>query len=199
MKQKLFIVLILCLLAGNLYLYSQFSYKLIPEKSEISVKGTSSLHDWEMIVNTAAGSFLMKYDNNKISSISSIYFSCPVSGVTSHNSIMNDKAHDALKSDKHPEIVFRMLSVDIQDQSLNNFKGLVTGQLSIAGKTRNVIIPFQGSLFAKENIKISGIQILNMPDFGIEPPKAMLGALKTGNKVTVSFTLEFFNDSEANR
>jgi hypothetical protein len=38
---------------------------------------------------------------------------------------------------------------------------------------------------------VKGTKQINMTDFNIKPPTAMMGTLKTANEVTVSFDLNF--------
>jgi polyisoprenoid-binding protein YceI len=60
------------------------------------------------------------------------------------------------------------------------------GTMQIAGKTRDIAFDLrterQGSA-----LKVTGQTDLLMTDYGITPPKAMLGMLKTNPKVTVTF------------
>jgi hypothetical protein len=40
-------------------------------------------------------------------------------------------------------------------------------------------------------IKLEGSYSLKMTDYGVDPPKALLGAIKTDNEVTINFSLLF--------
>jgi hypothetical protein len=44
-------------------------------------------------------------------------------------------------------------------------------------------------MISGNRIQIKGSKKVKMTDFNISPPTAMLGTLKTGDEVTISFTL----------
>jgi polyisoprenoid-binding protein YceI len=102
---------------------------------------------------------------------------------------MDKKIQDALKSDKHPEVRFTINNTRDVTVKDNKFAGTINGTLYIAGVSRTENIPFTGQLISGNRIQIKGSKKVKMTDFKISPPTAMLGALKTGDEVTVSFTL----------
>ncbi len=42
---------------------------------------------------------------------------------------------------------------------------------------------------ADNTITVTGTQKISMKDFAIDPPTFMLGTIKTGNDITLSFTI----------
>ena len=42
-----------------------------------------------------------------------------------------------------------------------------------------------------ETLLIEGAQLLKMTDYGVEPPKAILGTLEAGNDITIGFKFLF--------
>jgi polyisoprenoid-binding protein YceI len=76
----------------------------------------------------------------------------------------------------------------------NKFRNNLIGNLFAAGKSIPVSIPLDGVLSninGNKRIDVSGEINLSMSDFNIVPPTAILGTLKTGDRITVSFTLQF--------
>jgi polyisoprenoid-binding protein YceI len=76
----------------------------------------------------------------------------------------------------------------------NKFSDNLRGNLFIAGKSRNISIPVSGTINNQSGtniITISGETELKMSDFDISPPSFLIGAIKTGNIVTCSFSLQF--------
>jgi polyisoprenoid-binding protein YceI len=62
--------------------------------------------------------------------------------------------------------------------------------LTIAGVTKKITTPVV--FYQKDQtITLKGIQKLNMTDFGVKPPKAFLGLLKTRKMIDIDFTLKF--------
>jgi polyisoprenoid-binding protein YceI len=63
------------------------------------------------------------------------------------------------------------------------------GTLTIAGQQKAIEMLVKTDRGAGGNAAATGTQAILMTDFGIKPPVFMLGTLRTGNKVTVSFKL----------
>ena len=97
---------------------------------------------------------------------------------------------DALQTDKYPEIVFTMASIDKLTSVNGKFSGVLTGDLTLAGVTKRISIAFTGH-HENNRIKITATKDININDFKIKPPTAMMGALKTGENVLISFQLQF--------
>ncbi len=168
---------------------TQNVFKLDEQKSKLQVTGTSTVHDWEMNVGKFDGkTFLEKEETGKVT-ISEINFECPVDEIKSDNSIMDGKAHKALKEDKFPTIVFNLKN-DQNIQTEGN-ESYLNGQLTIAGKTKAVKVPVKIDFSNNDHFTVSGNVPLKMSDFNIEPPTAMLGALKTGDEIVIKYNLEF--------
>ena len=194
--KKIIIILVALVFAGIIDVLAQQTFNLRQQNSTIKITGTSSLHDWEMNVNGAKGDLRITMNGVGIESIDKVNFSVQTKEILSNNSTMDNKAHEALKAGKFPEIKFVMTSVDIKNSSNENFQGTLAGQLTIAGNTRTVSFPFNGKAVGMNTIKVSGKKPMKMSDFGIDPPRAMLGALKTGDLVNILFEMEYSTNTE---
>jgi len=89
----------------------------------------------------------------------------------------------ALKAQEHPEITFRLSRLDAA-AAPGTLRA--AGVLNIAGAERNVAFDVTVQLNGSTLTVKGGVPLL-MTDYGITPPKAMLGMLKTDPKVTVTF------------
>jgi polyisoprenoid-binding protein YceI len=166
----------------------QKSFNAQKSGSSMSVSGTSSLHDWTVQVNDFNCDMTATADLTTMK-IEMVSFRGKASSIKSDNSTMDKKIQEALKSDKHPNISYTVRSARNVTLKDKKFSGLITGDLQIAGKTRSEAIQFTGNLIGDTKLQIKGSKTMKMTDFGISPPTAMLGALKTGDDVTVEFTL----------
>lgn len=166
-------------------------YKLNPNNSIFTIKGTSSLHDWEMVSKSFSGTIAFGSANADNIDIKEISITIGVKTLDSDNRTMNKKTYDALKNDQHPNIYYRFKSVKkIRAVRANNFEATLSGTLNIAGKTRDVDILV--NILVKDNtINIVGKKPLKMSDFDVEPPTALLGTIKTGNDITIEFNLNY--------
>ncbi len=174
---------------------AQELFKVSTQNSNIEVKGTSSLHDWKMTASgiTAESSFIV--EGNAITSIEKTRFTAPVSGLSSGKNIMDSKAHEALKEKKNPLITFQVDKahpVNASDQKIN-----ITGQLSIAGKSKTITIPVHLNVVSQGVVQVHGEVTLKMSDFSVDPPTAMMGAVKTNDQFSVNFNLEFQKSDNA--
>ena len=190
-------ILTLLLLTGMQVLWAQQEkFRLNDRNSEITVEGTSSVHDWEMQATDMNASMQLILDENNVKDITKVTFSMHSEKLKSHNSIMDKKSWDALKSDKHSTIKFNLNSVSNFSVNGRSIRGTASGSLFIAGKSNPVSIPFTGSIKSGNTIMVTGQEKINMKDFNISPPTAMMGTLKTGEEVTVKFNMEFVSESQ---
>lgn len=99
---------------------------------------------------------------------------------------LDKNMHKALKVQQFKEITFRLLR--LEPGTGDSLKGV--GVLKIAGVEREVTLALKTAR-KDTTLVVSGSVALLMTDFGIEPPKAMLGMLKTDPKVTISLDASF--------
>jgi polyisoprenoid-binding protein YceI len=172
------------------------TYNLDRYNSIFTIKGTSSLHDWEMVSKSFDGNITIERIDAENFKIKDISISLKVTTLDSENRIMNNKTYDALKNDKHPNIKYKFNSVkNLKSIENNQFEAMLNGNLSIAGVTKSVDILLTLDMTDKK-ITVKGEKPMKMSDFDVEPPKALLGTIKTGNDITIEFTLNYeFNSN----
>ena len=64
-----------------------------------------------------------------------------------------------------------------------------TGQLTIAGKTKSIPVNFSYEKWNNDTFQVIGKVDIVMSEYGIDPPTAMMGAIKTGDKITIKFEI----------
>jgi len=169
---------------------SQVSYTIVPEFSTMTIQGTSSLHDWEMKVTEMECTTTLHIDNDHIKNIGETLFSCKATSIVSDHKIMDKKTYDALKAETYSSILFSITSDEEIVSSSDDFRGTVKGFLSVAGRTKEIDVPFQGRLLANGKIEIKGEVALKMSEFDIDPPTALMGTLKTGNELMIAYSFQ---------
>lgn len=189
MKTKL--LLLTALISLQFAVYGQQKYSLDQAKSKLTVEGTSTVHDWIMNSTVFSGTLLFETDGTLPLTILDVRFNCKANKILSDNSVMDNKTHKALNAEKHPDITFNFKSVKSYKKQNTDFSGEITGNLSIAGKSRSITLPFSGKVNVSGIMQIKGVVQLKMTDFNIDPPTAMLGALKTGDEVKISYDFQF--------
>jgi polyisoprenoid-binding protein YceI len=107
----------------------------------------------------------------------------PVAQLDCGNKTMNEHMRKALKAEKFQQISWKMTSYEVQGTSV-----VISGNLTIAGKENTIELKGTGSA---ENgvIRFKGSKQFKMTEYGVKPPTLMLGTMKVGDPVTVSFDL----------
>lgn len=165
---------------------SQTPYKTITT-SQIKVLGTSNLHDWDMTANslTCEGTFQVK--GGVLQDISALQFSMPVTNLKSKESLMNTRAYKALNADTYKTITFKLTDASVVPaQKIVK----VNGNLTISGVTQPITLQSSYVINADESLTFKGSKAIKMSSFKIKAPSFMMGALKTGDEVTVEFLLK---------
>ena len=180
--KNLFLIATILLLACSPAI-SQEGYNV--KNFKMSVSGTSTLHDWESEATKASATADIGLAGAQLAEINSLNVTVAAKGiVSSKGRIMDNKTYDALKADKYPNITFRL-----DKATVNGSKVQATGQLAIAGKTQTVSLSATSKTDGAGNITFSGSKALKMTDYGMEPPTALMGTIKTGDEVTIKYEL----------
>ncbi len=160
------------------------------KSSKFTVSGTSSLHDWTSDVTTVEGSGELTVEAGVLKSVSGVKVKIPVKGIKSpKGSIMDGKTYDALKHKTNPNITYQLTTVKGITKSGNGFALQTTGNLTIAGVTKPVDMTVNAKAAAGGAFEFSGEKQIKMTTYNMEPPTAMFGSIKTGDDVTIRFTV----------
>ncbi len=158
------------------------------DSNSLKVSGTSSLHDWEMDMTTFDATAQLENRDNGSYIISEARFSANANDLVSEKSMMTNKAHEALKAEKQPEIKFEQTGT-LEISGNQNGTYTIVGNLTIAGKTKPVEIALNTNTNSQKKVFVSGNTTLKMTDFDVEPPTVMFGTIKTADEVTINFNL----------
>ena len=155
----------------------------------VAIKGTSSLHEWEMKGSTIEGSIETDPDAWSTSGEkpAAVRVSIPVASIRSAHERMDRIMREALKAEANPNITYTIASASLVSRSADAFVARTTGKLTIAGMTRDVAFDVTVRRSADGTYDVAADVPMKMTDFGVKPPVAMMGTLKTGNDITVSF------------
>ncbi len=166
-------------------------YVFTPE-SKMWVEGTSTVHAWKAEVKALTGFVEVGGDTaieqgGEVTNGSLTIF---VSDLDANNGTMNKKMRDALKADDHNAITFELISANTALDAVNGgYVVTAKGNLTLAGVKKPIEVRLDGKDLDGGKMQLKGNYELFMTDYGIRPPTAMLGTMKTGDKVTVYFEL----------
>ncbi|MDO7171114.1 YceI family protein [Mariniflexile sp. AS56] len=175
------------ILASHLIQAQQFN--LINYESTLSVLGTSSLHDWHITAEQQRGKIVFK--NMEAGEIDKCNIDIVAESLKSGKSSMDKNTYKALNTSSYKTISFQLTQVnEIINKGNGKFSLKAEGDLSISGVKKQ--IPLELSLSILDNkITLIGEQKIKMTDFKIEPPKALLGTITTGDVITIKFSTIF--------
>lgn len=186
---------------SSLTAYGQdVSYRLAPEKSIMTISGTSSVHDWTCEVKELDGWIAMpKSMANKMpkrgDSMKKASITAGVKNIISGRGMSMDKrTWEALKSEEFPQITFetRQTRVNkIVDLPAGTFEMSVNGDLTIAGTVKPIEMILSGKKASDGSFHFTGSKQLKMTAFNVVPPTAMFGQIVAGDDVTVNFNLVY--------
>lgn len=164
---------------------SQTLYKTIPG-SQIKVFGTSNIHDWNMTASTFTCEGIFKVKDGELQDLTSLTFSLPVTNLKSKEDLMDTRAYKALNATEFNKITFKLKEASVIPQQ----KLKVTGTLTISGVSKEVVMLTSYVMNSDETITCKGSKVIKMSDHNIKAPSFMMGALKTGNDVTIDVLLK---------
>ena len=160
--------------------------------STVSLSGTSNIHPYTASTTAARLVRLQLADGVlgedvwtavvKPGAITEFEIAVPAATLSSPKEGLDKNMHKALKVTQHPEITFRLSRLEAA--AAGALKGV--GTLRIAGVEREITLALKTQR-SDAGLVVTGQAPLLMTDYGIDPPKAMLGMLKTDPKVTVTF------------
>ena len=108
----------------------------------------------------------------------------PVTSLTSPREGVDKNMHKALKAEQFADIRFRLKG--IEPAAAGSYAA--AGWLTVAGVEKPVTLNLQVRRTAAA-LAVTGTTDLLMTDYGITPPKAMMGMLKTNPKVQITIQL----------
>lgn len=192
--KHLFVLLIICAAAGTT-LQAQSVYKLNGSKDNVvKIAGKSNVHDWTMTAQNPvcdANFGAISGESGVPKNLTALNFSVKAKSLKSESESMNNRTYKAIKADAYPEIDFKLREATVVPLQKNKFAVNATGTLTIAGVSKVITLQVSGEVRADNTILCTGQEKIKLTDYGIQPPSFMLGAMKVGNDLTISFVLNF--------
>lgn len=159
---------------------------LQPDSVSLHIDGSSNVHDWTSEATEVRVDGQFQTDaSGRLTAVEGLKVVIPVERIKSEKGrIMDNKTYKALDADEHPEIRFVANAVRINGATVS-----AEGQLTIAGQSRPVTLTGQWKQDASGSF-LTGSYAMKMSDFGIDPPTAMMGAMKTADDVTIRYHVQ---------
>lgn len=113
-----------------------------------------------------------------------------VNNFKSDNIIAQTEFYKLMKSDKYPYLKIQLNHFVLGESSERNqpTQGEASIDFTITGVTKQYNIPVTASL-KRDYVTVSGIKKMNIRDFGLEPPVAMLGLVRVSEWIEIEFRI----------
>lgn len=106
---------------------------------------------------------------------------------------MNSDLQKALKAEQYPQISFLFQEAKILDEPNFSqeevFQLQVKGLLTVAGVTKEITFMTEAYYINSGRVRARGGTKINMTDYGVAPPTALMGLIRANEELTVNFDL----------
>lgn len=155
---------------------------------DITLLGNSNIHKWTMKSHGSnlEANFNLDPSTKQLEGIQPLTFNMPVKSLKSDENLLNSRAYDALKADKFPNIVFKLLSATPSGSQMT-----LKGQLTISGNTRDITLVANSQKAADGSYILSGTKNIKFSEFGMSAPKYMMGVMKVYDDLTINYNVRF--------
>ena len=159
--------------------------------SRLWFDGTSTLRSWtctadkiESKIDAESGVADAVLDGRKVAGTLEVEF--PVEKLECKNGTMNEHMRKALVATTYPKITFNLSGYDLTKGTPPG--ATVQGSLTMNGQSHPIAVPVQ-FVRADGALRVTGKVPVKMTEWGVKPPKLMMGTIKVGEVVTVQFDL----------
>jgi polyisoprenoid-binding protein YceI len=164
--------------------------------SRLWIEGTSNLHGWSCKAEKLEANIeLDKAAAAQVSlappkALKRVEVKVPVKSLKCGHGAMDANLYKALNADAAPEIDYILATFDAAPgDAKDTFTLKTVGTLKIAGRENRVAMDVVANRMPDGTLTATGVVPVKMTDFGIQPPTAIFGRLKTGDEVKVNFAL----------
>lgn len=186
-QMRMMVLVLFSVLISRVTIQAQ-NYQATASNSTINVDGTSNIHDWDLKAEKFTVKAIIE-DSADLPAIKSLNLDLEAESLKSGKSGMDKNTYKALKTNRNKSIKFTYTKTNSLNKTANNtYSVVVQGMLEIAGTKKSTNLSFT---LVKENngYTIKGSKDIHMPEYNVEPPTAMLGTIKTGEDVTINYSL----------
>ncbi|GAB5518090.1 MAG: hypothetical protein RhofKO_03410 [Rhodothermales bacterium] len=187
LRRSLLLAFALVLLPSALY--AQVTLTVLSE-SQITVDGTSNKSDWNVTAHSFEGTITVNDGYADGPEVSGVDLNVTVKEMKGGRSTIMDRLMwKTLNATQNPTITYALTSAEVVAQTDDGYTLNTTGELSLAGETKAIEMEVIGSVGDDGQMHFVGQYPLLLSDYGMKPPTAMFGALRTGDEVIVKFDL----------
>ena len=168
--------------------------------SELGLTGTSTIHDYESKTSKLEVKFLRDAAQAdpadiaaldawlKAGGLKGLELAVPVATMRSGKDGLDKNMFKALRTSEFPQIKFAMNSSTFGTARGDTLPVTANGTLTVTDQQRPVSV--KGHLVrTAQGVWLEGTHPMKMSEYGIKPPKMMMGTLKVHDPIVVNFRL----------
>lgn len=186
---------VLGLLLSNLL--TRTAHYQIEQGSKLYVKGTSNVTDFTcQCLESFPKSQLQIIATNDDGKVrfSKTALQIRTKKLDCGNKPMNNDMYETLKADDHPYIEMELIEArHVGGKSIEKTESWVPmeaiANITIAGVTRKETLAVKGMKLDTLQYRFKSSKSLLMTDYGIKPPRALLGLIKVDNEISIELDL----------
>lgn len=156
----------------------------LSKESKIWIEGTSTMKSFSCTATRIDVSVSAEPGAAPNDLVESATLVVPVAALDCRNATMNDHMRKALKAASNPRISWKLNSYRVEGTAV-----VMNGLLTIAGTEKPIELRATGAADPDGTIRVKGSTKFKMSEYGVKPPSLMLGTMKVGDPITVSFDL----------
>ena len=168
----------------------------VSPESKLWIDGTSNLHGWTCRATTLDAAVHLdaaiasEVTTAPPKALKRVQVKVPVKSLKCGHGTMDNNLYKALKADEDSNITYILATFDaVAGEAKDTFTLHTVGTLSVAGTEKKIEMDVVATRLADGSVLAKGLVPIKMTDFGIKPPTAIFGRLKTGDEVKVNFEL----------
>ncbi|MFA9478134.1 YceI family protein [Phycisphaerales bacterium AB-hyl4] len=167
----------------------------------VLVEGTSNVHDWTGTTDQVRGWIEVPGDwieqDGELrlepalqadDATPRIQVQIPTGTLEGNRRGLASNMHSALKVSTHPNVTFALVSLESATAADNGTAWTAIGDLEIAGHSRLLALDLTITPLTNDRLRIDVAKDLLMTDFGIDPPRAMMGMARAADEVQVQIS-----------
>lgn len=168
---------------------------VIQPESRLWFEGGSTVRGYKCQATTLDGTSTVEVPGGELAlaalgdAVAKVALDIPVAGLDCDNGTMNDHMRKALQAEKHPVITYRHDGHEVAPSADGTAQIRMRGRLTIAGQERDVAMDAVAVTDPDGTLRILGNYVLDMTEYGVKPPRLVLGTLKVHDDVTVRYDL----------
>ena len=164
--------------------------------SKLWLEGSSNVRDWRCDATTLDAS--VDFDDYRmhvsdpvaVSHLRHVQVRVPTRALTCGRGQMDRIMYKALHVDDEPECRQIVGRFDVVGRNGGEHELVMQGTLRVAGRERSVRMPIDVERLPDGTLHARGALPILMTDYGITPPSAFFGVLRTENRIVVKFDLQ---------